>query len=181
MLDGVCITICPHPWMSCLQRGFIDSGVSLLMCQQLQLAFSAELNPGGILGFRNSRRIAKLSPEPTSRSTMSSIQTIALLITSSGLLIFGLSIPLIRHRVPPNAIYGIRTRAAFASESDWYRINEIGGRYLAVSGVLITAIGAAGFFLPESVFNTYSTAAAIATMLAVLIPCIRLCRMKAQR
>ena len=112
---------------------------------------------------------------------MSSIQTIALLITSSGLLIFGLSIPLIRRRVPPNALYGIRTRAAFASESDWYRINEIGGRYLAVSGVLITAIGAAGFFLPESVFNTYSTAAAIATMLAVLIPCIRLCRMKAQQ
>ena len=107
---------------------------------------------------------------------MSPIQTIASLTAATGLLIFALAIPLIRRRVPPNGIYGIRTRAAFASESDWYRINAIGGRYLAISGLIIFVFGAAGFFLPESMFHAYSISAAIVTLLAVFVPCFCLCR-----
>ena len=109
---------------------------------------------------------------------MNSIQIVASVIAGSGLLTFLLAIPLILRRVPPNAIYGVRTKASFASDSDWYRINAIGGRYLAVSGTIILLVGMAGFLLPVSLFDKYSIGAAVATLLVVIIPCIRLCLLK---
>jgi uncharacterized membrane protein len=109
---------------------------------------------------------------------MNSIQTLAALISGSGLLVLLLAIPLIFRRVPPNALYGVRTKASFASDSDWYRINAIGGRYLAVSGLVILAVGVVGFFLPVSARDSYSISAAVVTLLAVILPCIRLCLMK---
>ena len=109
---------------------------------------------------------------------MNSIQILASLTGTTGIVIFGLAIPLILRRVPPNGIYGVRTRASFASESDWYRINCIGGRYLALSGLLILIVGAVGFLLPLSMFGAYSITAAIITLFAVFVPCIRLCILK---
>ena len=109
---------------------------------------------------------------------MNNIQIIASITAGSGLLILLLAIPLILRRVPPNGLYGIRTRAAFASEADWYRINRIGGCYLTVSGFLILLTGIAGFFLPASSFEKYSISSAIITLLVVIIPCVRLCFLK---
>src|SRR5688572_18081197 len=109
---------------------------------------------------------------------MNSIQILASLTGGTGIVIFGLAIPLILRRVPPNGVYGVRTKASFASESDWYRINSIGGRHLAVSGLLILIVGAVGFFLPMSMFSAYSISAAIVTLLAVFVPCFRLCSLK---
>lgn len=78
------------------------------------------------------------------------MHTIAAAISGSGLLIFLLAIPMILRRVPPNRMYGVRTKASFASEDDWYRINAIGGRYLAAAGIVILVVGIVGFFLPGS-------------------------------
>lgn len=109
---------------------------------------------------------------------MNSIQVIAATISASGLLIFLLAIPMILRRVPPNGIYGVRTKASFASDADWYRINAIGGRYLAVAGIVILVVGIVGFFLPLSARNSYSISAGVITWLAVMIPCLRLCSLK---
>ena len=105
---------------------------------------------------------------------MNSIQSFAALIAGSGFLISLLSIPLIFRRVPPNSIYGVRTKASFASDADWYRINAIGGRYLAVAGSVIVVVGIVGFFLPDSFRDRYTISATVAALLAVIIPCIRL-------
>ena len=109
---------------------------------------------------------------------MNSILALASLIGGSGLLIFLLAIPLILRRVPPNALYGVRTKASFASDSDWYRINSIGGRYLALSGLLILLVGAVGFFLPVSARDFYAIVSTVITLLSVIIPCLRLCALK---
>ena len=109
---------------------------------------------------------------------MNSIQYIAALIASSGLLITLLAIPLILGRVPPNCLSGVRTKASFASDSDWYRINAIGGRYLTLSGMVILIVGIVGFVLPVSCLDSYSISATVAALLAVIIPCIRLCLFK---
>ena len=109
---------------------------------------------------------------------MTSIQLLAALTAGTGIVILALAIPLIMRRVPPNGLYGVRTKAAFASANDWYRINHIGGRYLAVAGALVVVAGAVGFFLPESKRDTYSIGGTIFTLLAVFIPCLRLCLLK---
>jgi len=109
---------------------------------------------------------------------MSSMQITAALLAGSGVLIFALAIPLVRRRVPPNGLYGVRTKASFASEADWYRINAIGGRYLVVAGLVILVAGGVGFFLPPSLEGAYAFSAISATLLAVIIPCVRLCFLK---
>jgi len=109
---------------------------------------------------------------------MNSIQSLAALISGSGLLIALLAIPLILRRVPPNMLYGVRTKAAFASDADWYRINAQGGRYLVVSGLLIVATGVSGFFLPASVYESYSWWASGVSVAVIVIPSIRLCLLK---
>lgn len=109
---------------------------------------------------------------------MNSLQMIAGLICGSGLLILLLSIPMILRRVPPNSLYGVRTKASFSSDSDWYRINAIGGRYLAVSGTAIFLVGGIGFFIPSSAQNSYLIAAGVVSWLAIVAPCIRVCSLK---
>jgi uncharacterized membrane protein len=105
---------------------------------------------------------------------MNSIQLIASVIVGSGLLMFSLAIPLILRRVPPNCVYGVRTNASFASNSDWYRINAIGGRYLVATGLVILITGGVGFCLPVSMFVSYSVTATATTLLAVVLSSVRL-------
>lgn len=57
-----------------------------------------------------------------------------------GLLALG-SLPLIARAVPRNRLYGIRTRKAFASDSNWYAINSFAGRLFAVYGTALVAFG----------------------------------------
>ena len=55
-------------------------------------------------------------------------------------LFIALAIPLILRKVPPNVVYGYRTRATLANDAIWYDANAHFGRGLliacAISGVL---------------------------------------------
>jgi uncharacterized membrane protein len=89
-------------------------------------------------------------------------------ITGAGLLMTGLSIPLILGKVKPNRFYGIRTRAAFASEENWYRINRFGGKLMLGSAVPIVLVGAAGFLVPEPYVAVYGLLAAVVMLASAL-------------
>lgn len=54
----------------------------------------------------------------------------------TGLLIAGLGIPLWLRRIPPNHLYGFRSRATLSDETVWYTANARGGRDFVVIGVL---------------------------------------------
>ena len=78
---------------------------------------------------------------------------IALTVTFLGLGLFLglLAVPLIRGRVRPNHLYGIRIPAAFASEEAWYRINRHGGFCLLGFGIAHLMIGFSDLlFLPDT-------------------------------
>lgn len=62
---------------------------------------------------------------------------IILTFIGTGLLFIGLSIPLIKRKIPPNDAYGFRAQAAFSSESVWYDINEYSARLMRSVGVVI--------------------------------------------
>lgn len=73
----------------------------------------------------------------------------------SALLIAGLAIPLIRRRVPPNDIYGLRVPATMADEWVWYEANARSGWDLLILGSLLLAVT---FALPLARLseNTYA-------------------------
>ena len=56
----------------------------------------------------------------------------------------GLAIPLIRRRVKPNSLYGLRTSDTFADEWVWYEANAASGRDL----LKLALVQLAGLFLP---------------------------------
>lgn len=63
------------------------------------------------------------------------------LYSFSGLLLAGLSVPLILRKIPPNGLYGFRIPSTLENPSLWYKVNEYAGRRFLVVG-LGTAIGA---------------------------------------
>ena len=62
------------------------------------------------------------------------------LYSFSGLLLAGLSIPLILHKIPPNGLYGFRVPSTLENPELWYKVNAYAGRRLLVVG-LGTAVG----------------------------------------
>ena len=65
-----------------------------------------------------------------------------LMAVSAGasLVIITIAIPLIRRRVPPNAIYGLRVPATFADEWVWYEADARSGRDLLALGMVLMAV-----------------------------------------
>ncbi len=96
------------------------------------------------------------------------LRIVPTLVLLSGILIAGLCVPLIQGKVPPNGLYGIRTRLSFSSTENWYRLNRYGGKLFLRVGIFIAIIGLAGIFLPASFLVTYSIIAAISTLGAVI-------------
>ncbi|MBN2208288.1 MAG: SdpI family protein [Candidatus Coatesbacteria bacterium] len=59
-----------------------------------------------------------------------------------GLVLIGISIPLVLRKIPMNWWYGIRTREAFESDDNWYAINAHGSKWMIACGIILAAIGA---------------------------------------
>ena len=58
----------------------------------------------------------------------------------TGAIIIALGVPLLRKRVPPNWLYGVRFPATMADERVWYAINARGGRDLILIGSFYIAL-----------------------------------------
>jgi hypothetical protein len=87
-----------------------------------------------------------------------------------GIIMLGISIPLMLRQVPMNRAFGIRIRAAFESEQRWYDINAYGGRLFLIGALFVIATGVIGFFLAPSHFDAYAFGSLADAALAVGIP-----------
>ncbi len=65
----------------------------------------------------------------------------ALCAVTTGLIVSGLSIPLILGKIAPNDLYGIRTPKTRSSPKAWYAGNAFGGKALLVAGITTILIG----------------------------------------
>ena len=97
-----------------------------------------------------------------------------------GLALASLSVPLMLRRVPMNRWYGVRTRKAFASEANWYELNEYGGKLLLGLGGGLLLVGLVGFWVaPEP--NSVWAAVFLAVPLLGLVPVIALIKARDQK
>lgn len=96
----------------------------------------------------------------------------------TGLVLIALAVPLVRRRVRMNRWYGVRIPKAYASEANWYAINEVGGRWLAGAGAVLALIGL-GIVLrpPTTEAGVLLAASAPAPLvLLILVPVLRFAR-----
>jgi hypothetical protein len=77
----------------------------------------------------------------------------------TGLLLVGLSLPLIYRKVPPNYWYGFRVRATLENEEVWYPANEYAGKRLFWVGIGTVVSALALFPLPIPNVGVYASIA----------------------
>lgn len=89
----------------------------------------------------------------------------------SGLLLAGLSVPLILHKIPPNGLYGFRIPSTLENPELWYKVNAYAGRRLLVVG-LGTSVGSIVLYytMPASV-DAYALSC-LGLFLALFLWCI---------
>ena len=86
-----------------------------------------------------------------------------------GLVLIGVSVPLLAGRISRNRWYGFRIRKSFASEETWLLINRYGARHLIRWSSVIAALGAY-LLIAEDVGDTTVTWIALGAPLLMLIP-----------
>ncbi len=87
----------------------------------------------------------------------------------TGLLLTGLSIPLVRGKVKPNQWYGFRIQLTLDNPGIWYPANAWAGRRLFVVGVGIIAATLLGFLIPEAWLPAYFLIIALLLVVSVLL------------
>ncbi len=58
-----------------------------------------------------------------------------------GLLLVGLSVPLLLDKIPPNGWYGFRVPSTLYNPDLWYKVNRYAARWLLLSGI-VTVVAA---------------------------------------
>jgi uncharacterized membrane protein len=95
----------------------------------------------------------------------------------SAILLIALAIPLRLRRIPPNRLYGVRTRATLADETTWYDVNARSGHDLLVAGV----VSLAGIYLFDALGARWAPelrtlAAAVLLIVALAVVTVRATR-----
>jgi membrane-associated PAP2 superfamily phosphatase len=96
----------------------------------------------------------------------------------TGLLFIALALPLILRKVARNRWYGVRIPQAFAAEANWYAINAVGGRWMAVAGGVLALVGGGVLRFPPTTLGGLLVAslAPVPLVLFTLIPVLRFAR-----
>jgi len=71
-----------------------------------------------------------------------------ILIVASGGTLIGLSLPLIRRKVPPNSLYGFRVRQTLKNPEVWYPVNAYSGWRILWLGASIVLAAVVAYFVP---------------------------------
>jgi hypothetical protein len=108
------------------------------------------------------------------------IVPIPYVLAGLGLLLAIVSIPLVLKKVPMNRAYGIRIKKAFASQDNWYAVNNYGGKLLLAFGVFLLAFGVIGQGVAPAPTSPWAPVFLVAPLL-VMVPVIMLILAYARR
>jgi len=78
------------------------------------------------------------------------------LFVASGLLLSGLSIPMILKKVKPNGLYGFRVRKTLENPEIWYAVNSYSGKWLLGTGLVVVAAAVGLSFFPGLTVDAYA-------------------------
>lgn len=80
------------------------------------------------------------------------------LFVVSGLLLSGLSLPLILKKIKPNGLYGFRVRKTMENPDIWYAVNCYTGKWLLGTGLVVVAAAVGLSFIPGLSVDGYALA-----------------------
>jgi len=84
-----------------------------------------------------------------------------------GLLFIGLSIPIMRGRVPPNRWYGLRIKATLDNPNVWYPANAYAGKLFCATGVITAVAAVVCAMIPGISDDAY-----VITIIMIMLGCL---------
>jgi len=96
-----------------------------------------------------------------------------LLFCLVGLLLVGLSIPLVRRKIGPNNFYGLRIPDTLENEQVWYEANARSGREFCWLGVCIIVVAIGLYFVPWSEPDWYPLVCCGLLLIGVVVYSVR--------
>ena len=87
---------------------------------------------------------------------MTDKELLLLLYCAAGVLLAGLSIPLIRKKVPPNSLYGFRIPKTMDNPELWYLVNHYSARRMLWTAIAFAMTALVLYFIPGISLDTYA-------------------------
>src|SRR6266516_220529 len=77
------------------------------------------------------------------------METLLVLFVCSGLILVGLSIPLIMGKIGPNSWYGFRVERTLSDPAVWYAVNAYSAKWFLAVGIVNIVTAVILYFVPE--------------------------------
>jgi uncharacterized membrane protein len=101
------------------------------------------------------------------------MEILLLVFVCSGVLLAGLSIPLILGRIGPNPWYGFRVERTLSDPAVWYAANTYSAKRLLVVGIATSLGSIVLYFVPEIDVAVYSTACGAITVGGLMVSIVQ--------
>jgi len=84
------------------------------------------------------------------------MKTMLVMYVIFGLLLAGLSVPLLLDKIPPNGWYGFRVPSTLYNEQLWYKVNRYAARWMLLAGIITVVAAVALYFVPGLTVDRYA-------------------------
>ncbi len=84
------------------------------------------------------------------------MKTMLVMYVIFGLLLAGLSVPLLLDKIPPNGWYGFRVPSTLYNEQLWYKVNRYSARWMLLAGIITVVAAVALYFVPGLTVDRYA-------------------------
>ena len=91
----------------------------------------------------------------------------------TGLVLMGISIPMIQRKVRPNPWYGLRTPKTLSSPNIWYPANEYCGVMLMLAGGVMAVASLVLLFVPFLSRDSYAFAQLAVVMISLIFAVVK--------
>jgi hypothetical protein len=97
------------------------------------------------------------------------MEFLLVLFVCSGLILVGLSIPLIMGKIGPNPWYGFRVERTLSDPVVWYAVNAYSAKWLLTVGIVNIASAVILYFMPEIDVAVYASSCGVIALAGLAV------------
>ena len=101
------------------------------------------------------------------------MEILLILFVCSGLVLVGLSIPLILGMIGPNPWYGFRVRRTLSDPAVWYAVNAYSAKRLLAIGMVNIVSAVVLYFAPEIDVAVYASSCGVIAVAGIIVGLIQ--------
>ena len=101
------------------------------------------------------------------------MEILLLLFVCSGLILVGLSIPLIMGKIGPNPWYGFRVKRTLSDPAVWYAVNAYSAKWLLAVGIVNVVAAVVLYFVPEIDVAVYASSCGVIAVAGLAVGLLR--------